>query len=182
MNKYMKLIGVGVLVGIVVLVGAAVAFAQNPTPIPPAGGYGTGYGPGMMGGAGGHGHLGGHGFMAEYQGVMHTKIAGALGMTVDDFNAALAAGKTPFTIAQEKGIDFTTVQAAMQAAHAEVLKQAVADGKLTQAQADAMLNHQAQVQTWHANGGSHMGRGQGMMGGRGSFNGACPFANATPAP
>jgi len=191
MNKYVKIIGVAALIGIVALValaGAAVAFAQpgNPTPTPPPFG---GYGPGMMGG--GYGIMGngagmmgsGYGFMAEYRDVIHARIAEALGLSLDEFNAALAEGKTPYQIAQEKGIDFATVQAAMQAGMAEALKQAVADGKLTQAQADAMLSHHAQMSAWHANGGGPMaGRGRGMMGGRGGFNGACPFANATPNP
>ncbi len=177
MNKYVKVIGVAALIGIVAFValaGAAVAFAQsgNPTPTPPPFG---GYGPGMMGnGAGGRARLGGYGFMAEYRDVIHAKIA-----------EALAEGKTPYQIAQGKGIDFATVQAAMQAGMAEALKQAVADGKLTQAQADAMLSHHAQMSAWHANGGSPMaGRGRGMMGPMGArgFNGACPFANATPTP
>jgi len=193
MNKYVKIIGVAALIGIVALValaGAAVAFAQpgNPTPTPPPFG---GYGPGMMGG--GYGIMGngagmmgsGYGFMAEYRDVIHAKIAEALGLSLDEFNAALAEGKTPYQIAQEKGIDFATVQAAMQAGMAEALKQAVADGKLTQAQADAMLSHHAQMSAWHANGGGPMaGRGRGMMGPMGArgFNGACPFANATPNP
>ena len=193
MNKYVKIIGVAALIGIVALValaGAAVAFAQsgNPTPTPPPFG---GYGPGMMGGGygmmgNGAGRMGsGYGFMAEYRDVIHARIAEALGLSLDEFNAALAEGKTPYQIAQEKGIDFATVQAAMQAGMAEALKQAVADGKLTQAQADAMLSHHAQMSAWHANGGSPMaGRGRGMMGPMGArgFNGACPFANATPNP
>ncbi len=193
MNKYVKIIGVAALIGIVALValaGAAVAFAQSgiPTPTPPPF---EGYGPGMMGG--GYGIMGngagmmgsGYGFMAEYRDVIHAKIAEALGLSLDEFNAALAEGKTPYQIAQGKGIDFATVQAAMQAGMAEALKQAVADGKLTQAQADAMLSHHAQMSAWHANGGSPMaGRGRGMMGPMGArgFNGACPFANVTPTP
>jgi hypothetical protein len=194
MNKYVKIIGIAALIGIVALAalaGAAVALAQsvNPTPTPsPFGGYG----PGMMGG--GYGMMGygagmmdgyGYGFMAEYRDVIHAKVAGALGMTLDEFNAALASGKTPYSIAQEKGIDFATVQAAMQAGMVEALKQAVADGKITQAQADAMLSHHTQMSAWYANGGSPMaGHGRGMMGllGARGYNGACPFANATPAP
>ena len=188
MNKYVKIIGVAALIGTVALValaGAAVAFAQsgNPTPTPsPFGGYG----PGMMGG--GYSTMGGgYGFMAEYRDVIHARIAEALGMTLDEFNAALASGKTPYVIAQEKGVDYATVQAAMQAGMAEALKQAVADGKITQAQADAMLSHHAQMSARHANGGNPMaGCGRGMMGPMGArgHNSACPplRANATPNP
>jgi hypothetical protein len=183
MNKYVKIIGLAAVIGIVALAalaGAAVAFAQSGTPTSPAGtcpGAAGGYGAGMMGGYGMMG--GGYGVMAEYRDVIHAKIAEALGLSLDDFNAALAEGKTSYVIAQEKGVDFATVQAAMQAGMQEALKQAVADGKLTQAQADWMLSHHAQMQTWHAQGGGPMmgGRGRGMMGGWGR-----PFANPTPAP
>src|SRR3990172_12160004 len=105
MNKYVKIIGVAALIGIVALValaGAAVAFAQssNPSPTPPPFG---GYGHGMMGYGMGPGVMGsGYGFMAEYRDVIHAKIAEALGMSLDEFNAALAEGKTPYQIAQER--------------------------------------------------------------------------------
>lgn len=171
MNKYLKIASVVAVVAVVALVGAAVAFAQTPTP--PTGGFG----PGSMMGGGRRGPMaGGQGFMAEYQAVMHAKIAEALGLTADEFNAALAEGKTPYVIAQEKGIDFATVQAAMQAAHAEVLQQAVADGKLTQEQANWMLSRQAQMGAQRANGGfagplGQMGRGARI----GGYSGNCPY-------
>ncbi len=185
MNKYVRIIGLAAVVGIIAvaaLAGAAIAFAQPgaPTATPPVGacpGASGGYGYGMMGG--------GYGFMADYCDVIHAKVAGALGLSLDEFNAALAEGKTPYQLAQEKGVDFATVQAAMQAGMADALKQAVADGKLTQAQADAMLSRHAQMRAWGANGGSPMaGRGRGMMGSMGArgFNGVCPFAGAAPNP
>jgi len=164
MNRYVKIIGVAVLVGMVALVGAAAAFAQSGTPTP----------------TGCPGAAGGFGLMAEYRNVMHTRVAEALGLTLDEFNAALAAGKTPYVVAQEKGVDFSTVQAAMQAGMAEVLKQAVADGKITQAQADAITQRHAQMGARHLYGsGPMMGR-SGRFGAPGGFKGACP--NATPTP
>src|SRR3990172_8951736 len=80
MNKYVKIIGVAALIGIVALValaGAAVAFAQssNPSPTPPPFG---GYGHGMMGYGMGPGVMGsGYGFMAEYRDVIHAQITEA---------------------------------------------------------------------------------------------------------
>ena len=191
MNRYVKIIGIAAVVGVVALVGAAIALAQPPSPTQIPGGFG----PGMMGGyAGGGGYGrgmmgGGFGFMAQYQSLVHAEIAEALGMSLDEFNAALAAGKTPYILAQEKGVDFAKVQTAMQTGMAEALKQAVKDGKITQAQADWMLARHAQMQAWHASGaqpggvGPRGGFGPGMMGGQfgpGGFNGACPHLNNTP--
>lgn len=172
MNKFVKLVGIAALVGIVALATASVALAQGGTPPAPFG-FGRG---GMMGGYGG--------WMYQYRDLMHEPIAEALGLSLDELNAALAAGKTPWLIAQEKGIDTATLQAAMQAGHAAALKQAVADGKLTQEQADAMLAHQAQMQAWHAaNGyGPMMGRGFRAGNGTGPGYGPCHGNWATPTP
>jgi hypothetical protein len=48
---------------------------------------------------------------------MEEAIAGALGITPGELEAALAAGKTLTQIAQERGVDFAVVQAAMQQLH-----------------------------------------------------------------
>jgi hypothetical protein len=125
-----------------------------------------GYGPGMMGGYGprGGGMMGGArgagtGFMHDE---MVTTFAEKLGISVDDLNARLTAGERMYDIAAEKGMtieDFTTL---MTDVRAKALDNAVADGSLTQEQADFMKT-----------------RGAGMMGGRGQGRGAaggCPFA------
>jgi hypothetical protein len=194
MNKYVKIFGIVAVIGGVALAGAAAAFAQSATPTSTPAPFGPG---GMMGGYGG-GMMGGYsGLMSEYRDLMHAPIAEALGMTLDEFNAALAEGQTPYTLAQEKGVDTAKLQTAMQTGMADALKQAVKDGKLTQAQADQMLARHAQMQAWHAQSGNGRGMmgggyGGGMMGGRGrgnfgssGFNGNCPHLNtptATPAP
>ena len=186
MNKYVKILGVAAVVGVVALVGVAAVFAQPPAPTQTPGGFGPGMmgGYGRMGGGSGPGWMGGgFGLMAEYRDLIHTQIAEALGLTLDELNAELAAGKTPFVIAQEKGIDFAKVQEAMQAAHAEALKQAVEDGKLTQEQADWMLARQAQMRAWQASGERPFGPG--MMGrgfGAGGGFAGCPHFSAPPAP
>src|SRR3989304_1629510 len=153
MNKYSKILVVAPVDGVGALVGVAGVFAQPPAPTQTPGGFGPGMvgGEGRMGGGSGPGWMGGgFGLMAEYRDLIHTQIAEALGLTLDELNAELAAGKTPFVIAQEKGIDFAKVQEAMQAAPAEALKQAVEDGKLTQEQADWMLARQPHVHAWQA--------------------------------
>jgi len=63
-------------------------------------------------------------------------LAEQLGMTTDELAAELEAGKTITELAEEKGVD---LQAAQVEAMKEQIQQAVEDGKLTQEQADWML-------------------------------------------
>jgi hypothetical protein len=108
--------------------------------------------------------------MAEYQDEMHAAIAEALGLSVEEFDAALDSGQTVWQIAEAQGVSVETLQDAMQAAHADVLAQAVADGTLTQEQADAILSN---IGTGFATGGGRGVRsGSGM---RGSYDGNCPW-------
>ena len=81
--------------------------------------------------------------MAVDEADMHAAIADALGMTLENFEAALAESKTPFTLASEMGIDFADIQAAMSAMHAETLEQATADGVITQETVNWMIGRQA---------------------------------------
>lgn len=91
-------------------------------------------------------------------------LAKALGMTVEELQAAYADGKTLSTLMEEKGLDAATVRQALQAAYTEAIAQAVADGVITQEQADQMED------------GHGMWFGGPMMpGGRGGFPGrGCP--------
>jgi hypothetical protein len=69
--------------------------------------------------------------------------AKVLNMTSDELSTALQSGKTLEQLATDKGIDIQKVQSAIQAAHAtemrDRIKQAVADGTITQANADWLL-------------------------------------------
>jgi hypothetical protein len=140
----------GLLIGTIALVvviafgvvGYAAAQSLTPTPNAPFGGqfYGRG---GMMGGRGG-------GMMGRWQqdgdeGPMHTYMvaafAKALGMTTEDLEAEIDAGKTMWQVAQDKGLSVEEFQTLMINARTEALKAAVADGVITQAQADWMLSH-----------------------------------------
>jgi hypothetical protein len=174
MNRYVKVAVIGGLVGLAALATVSAAFAQGGTP------------PGLtarMGGRGGYGAMmggGGYGWMVAYRDLMHGPIAEALGMSLDEFNAAVDAGQTPWQLAQAKGVDTAALQSALQAGHAAALKQAVADGQLTQAQADALLAHQTEMQAWHAaNGYGSMMGGRGFRAGAGAGFGPCHTA-ATP--
>lgn len=176
MNKFLKTAGiVAVLVASLALVVVVTgAFAQGPSVPDPTNGAGQ-----MRRGNGAGAGLG---VMAVDEADMHAAIAEALGMTVEDFEAALTEGKTPFILASEQGIDFADVRAAMASLHAEALEQAVAEGLITQERANWMLGRQAGQgnrvggfgpaagnMAW---GAGNMARGSANQGG---FGGVCPY-------
>ena len=157
-----KIVLVAVVLGVVSALGlgATLAFAQGPTPTAP------GWGPGWM-----HGSLG---LNAEWRTQMQAAVAKALGVTLDELNAQLSAGKTIAQIAQDKKTDLAKLHDDVQAAHKAIIQQAVKDGTLrvTQAQADWTLQRiDAMDKYFDANGGTcpglaaGAGFGAGMMGG-----------------
>lgn len=159
-----KIVVVAVLLGILSALGlgATLALAQGPVQ-PPA----PGSGPGWM-----HGGFG-LGFNADWRSQMQGAVAKALGMTLDELNAQLRAGKTIAQIAQDKKIDLTKLHDDVQAAHKALIQQAVKDGKLTQAQADAMLQRMDTMDKYFdANGGTCPGLAGGAGVGRGMMGGA----------
>ena len=160
MKKWIKVVGIVSVTAIVgVLALGAVAFAQRPVDGPFGPGGGMGHPPFGMRGPGAFGPMGRPG------GPMGGEVlAEALGMSVEDFQAALAEGQTPQEIAQAQGIDWADVEAALQAAAEDHLQQAVDDGKLTQEQADAILERMAE----HPFDGGAFMKGPG---GRGQFGG-----------
>jgi hypothetical protein len=151
-KKYLIVIG-GLLAALLVVgvVGATSAYAQGP----------DNRGAGMLGDGRGPG---GHGF-----GLGDPELeaaANALGMTTDEVSSALQDGKTLQDLADEAGVDIVDVQAAIQAAHQtemrERIAQAVADGTMTQEQADWMLEG---IDNGYMGGGGPGGFGPGGFGG-----------------
>ena len=94
-------------------------------------------------------------------------LAEQLGMTTDELAAELEAGKTIAELAEEKGVD---LQAAQLEAMKEQIQQAVEDGKLTQEQADWMLQGLEQGFMPGGRGFGFGGRG-GCFGGHGGRRG-----------
>jgi polyhydroxyalkanoate synthesis regulator phasin len=87
------------------------------------------------------GRLGGHwgGWMGDWKGGSLSNwqwLADQFGMTIDELAAELEAGKTIAELAEEKGVD---LQAAQIEAMKERIQQAVEDGKITQEQADWLI-------------------------------------------
>jgi hypothetical protein len=110
---------------------------------------GNGYSPGGMMGRNGKGYgpggmMGGRG-MGAYGGVMHgymiSAFASAVGLTVEEVNTRLANNETPAQIAIAQGKSEADLPALWSQVRQEALNKAVADGVITQAQADAMLQH-----------------------------------------
>jgi hypothetical protein len=124
---------------------------------------------------------------------MHAALADALGITVDELETALAEGQSPMQLAQELGLDFDVLHEARLAAFDQALEAAVADGRLTQEEADLirerrqlMQEQRQEMRQWHEEngfpgmglrmqehrpeGGRGMMRGGGMMGRGMGFN------------
>lgn len=146
--KTYKIVGIALLVVIVAsVVTGTLVFAQSETPeaqdeagqncvCPP--GPGGQFG-GPRGGRRGPGWAGLDDTAKEI-------IAEALGLTPDELQAQLDEGKRLAEIAEEQGVEASEIQAAMKAVRVARIEQAVADGKLTQEQADQILERMEQAE------------------------------------
>ncbi|MEZ4590073.1 MAG: hypothetical protein R3D55_02880 [Chloroflexota bacterium] len=89
-------------------------------------------------------------------------IAEQLGLTVEELAAAKDEGTRLSDLAEAQGMDLETLQTAVSDARTAAIEQAVADGTITQAQADILLSQ---------DGPGFGGRGHGGPGGRGGHGG-----------
>ncbi len=191
--KHTKIITIGLIAILILALSAVFVLAQdinNPTPptFGPGGMWGSdndGYGRnGMMGGGmmGGRGHFGG-GMMDGFS--MLDIIAQELGLTVDEVQTELASGITIAQLAENHDVAVEDLIAAVSAAHQAQLNQAVADGWMTQEQADWMQEHMADMiddhidQSW---GTSGQGFGPGSGGCHGGRFGSGPASQNAPIP
>jgi hypothetical protein len=116
-----------------------------------SGGNNNGYGPGgMMGRRGngfGPGMMGGRG-IAQGEGIMHgymiSAFAGAVGLTVDEVNTRITAGETLKEIAIAQGTAEDQLPKLVTQVRQAALDLAVADGVITQNQADLMIERMNQ--------------------------------------
>ena len=89
-------------------------------------------------------------------------VAEALGITTEELEAALADGQSLSELMTAAGIDADTLQTNVQAAYEAAVARAVADGAITQAQADAVLAQDTNFGLFGGGGGGgrgHHGRG-----------------------
>jgi hypothetical protein len=108
-------------------------------------------------------------------------IAETLGLTVEDLAAAHEDGTRLPALAEAKGVDMETVMTAVSEARTAAFEQAVADGLLTQEQADLLLSQSGPCehggQGGHRGPGGHGAPGGGFGPGNGGFgNGNGNFA------
>lgn len=94
-------------------------------------------------------------------------VAEALGLTTEELQAALDGGQSLSELMTAQGIDAGTLQTNVQAAYEAAVARAVADGVITQAQADAVL---AQDSNGFGLFGGHHGGGRGHHGRGGSWS------------
>ena len=163
-----------VAVVVLALGAAGVAYAQSA-----AQGAGTGSGSGWMGGRGSRGGTGagnqvaGDGILHDY---MIAAFAEKLNIPVVDLEARLDQGETMSQIALSTGLTVDQFRTLWVEARTQAIDQAVADGVLSQQQADWMKQHGAGQMA-----GGQMGNGRGMRGaGQGQFaNPNCPYNGQT---
>ena len=125
LKKVTIAIGTLLTVSVLTLFTVGTVFAQAPTPPSP----GTPQTP--LGNAWGR--------VCNGAGVISDAITNLLGMSQEELYAERSAGKTLSEIAQEKGVTDQELIDAMLAGREEVVNQAVQDGRITQEQADWML-------------------------------------------
>lgn len=170
MKKF--LLGIVMVVVVVAAFGTASSvFAQSSTPQ----GIGPGNGNGMMGGRGMRGGMMSSTYGTQ-TGLLHDEMitiyADKLGISVDDLNTRLAGGETMADIALSTELTLDEFRTLMADVRSQAIDQAVADGTLTQEQADWM----------NLRGTGMMAGGRGMRGsGQGLYaNPDCPYYQTTP--
>jgi hypothetical protein len=113
------------------------------------GGDGYGYGPGGMMGEHGYGPGNMMGGRGRGEGLMHdymiSAFASAVGLTVDEVNTRLTNGETLKEIALAQGKTEADLPALATQVRKAALDKAVAEGVITQAQADLMLERMNNV-------------------------------------
>lgn len=160
-----KVLVFGAIAGVLLLaLGAAgLVYAQSQTALPPVPGFGSG----MMGGQQGFGR----GMMGGDQGVLHdymvASFAEALGLAPEELQARLEGGETMYQLAEAQGLSLEDFQELMTEARTAAFDQAVADGVLSQDQADWMSQHMAQKQAAGFGPGFCHGSGTGVGASRG---------------
>jgi hypothetical protein len=160
MNKRWKMITAALVTGLLIVAFAGVAFAAGPgTPSTDCTGDGS-----RLGG-------GGHGMGVYFgQGALDGVASDLLGLSAEEIQAQRLEGKSLVEIAASVGVSEDALVAAFMEAKGEIIQQLVADGTLTQAQADLMLQNMGEQTTLAVNrtgtgpfGQTGNGMGQGSM-------------------
>jgi hypothetical protein len=106
-------------------------------------------------------------------------LAQALGISVEELDAARAEGKTLRDLIADSELDAETLREKLQEAHEAAIAQAVEDGVITQEQADDMADGMGRG---HKFGGPMRPDSEGGFRGRGGFKGQVPGDSDTNGP
>lgn len=162
-SKYWKLGGLlVVLLGLIAALGTAVTFAQDDATEPDVTVPETPADPGN-GRPDGPRDRGEGGPFAD-SAIIQSAIADALGISVEDLAAAQADGVRLPDLAAEQGVDMQTVQDAINAVMPDAVATAVADGTITQEQADSILERLAAMEARAATQESYLDNFSGELG------------------
>lgn len=138
------------------------------------GSRGRGFGP--QGGFGGHGRgfFGKGGERASGMQDMINVVAEQLGMTADELMEALHSGQSVADLAAERGVELSVIEDALVAQFREAIDAKVADGYLTQEEADSMVAGMTEKVSGMLNKSfsDFGGHGRGFKGGAHGFDGA----------
>ena len=178
MKKALQILAiVGVVVLLTVSVGSARASSEGPEQPGNGGGNGGGGGQGGHGSEGGHEGENGHGSDGGCSGeedpqnenlslggalndLMHEMLAEKLGLTVDELDARHDDGESYMQIALAQGLSKKEAAALMHTIRDEAAARAVAEGLVTQEEADEWLSRGNQTNTGGENAGSKDGHGK----------------------
>ena len=160
-KKLVAVLGMAALVAVFGLFVVGTVLAEDPTPTPGA--------PPPWAGAWGR--------ICRGAGLVSEAITELLGMTREEIFEERSAGKTLSQIAAEKGVTDQQVIDALLASQKEAIDQALAEGRITQAQADWLLARAKALAPFElsnpfaprggrANGFGRMHRGHGCWGGK----------------
>ena len=180
--KKILLIGSLVVVGILIFGAVGIASAQTLLPrlmgsrmaadFTSRSGMMSSQSTGMMaGGRGGMMGQAGSGLLHDY---MIAGFAEAFGLDVADLQARIDGGETMYDVAVSLGYTQEQFTELMVTVRTDAINQALADGVITQEQADWMLSRLAQRQ---AGGGTGTCTGSCQMSGRGGMGGGMRGAN-----
>ncbi|MDZ4159934.1 MAG: hypothetical protein U1B80_09100 [Anaerolineaceae bacterium] len=136
MKRTILIVSLMIAVGVAAL-GSSLVYAQTPEPEEAQNetGYGRGFGRGMMGRS-----VENRGWMRDS---MLEAVAEKLGFTVEAIKTRLEGGERFSTIAAEKGLTYEEFRSLMTEVRAQGIEKALADGSITQEQAEWMLQRGA---------------------------------------
>ncbi|HSH04725.1 MAG TPA: hypothetical protein VLL52_19595 [Anaerolineae bacterium] len=111
---------------------------------------------------------------------VQTAVADALGLTTDELTAARQARQSIEELAADAGVELADVEAAAKAAQIDAINAAVADGRITQTEADTMIEKVENADGFPGLGGGKC-RGGGGRGHGGPRSGNGPDSFTPPA-